>query len=174
MRSTDHWTNSVRTAGRASHASWCSRSSCPVLEAGLYQGDSYERYSRTGNKGRKNTLQYRRLCEGQANLKKRAQASGSNQRTIAVRAWQLRSIRARRTKSCCIHLRKGPSGHRDNGEACSDDRDQSSANIIRRFIDVESSDLNRRQNSTDDQGCRHQILRVVCSQGGASLARDND
>ncbi len=51
---------------------------------------------------------------------------------------------------------------------------QTSSQIIRRLVDVEPSDLDRRQNPRDYQRRGYQVLRLVSPQVGTSLTGDDD
>lgn len=84
------------------------------------------------------------------NFNKRTAALGANDGTVTFRAWQGISRSIRRAESGRVHLSKCTCRYRNCGERSSHDGDQTGPDEIRRLVDVETGDLNRRQNSADD------------------------
>lgn len=73
-----------------------------------------------------------------------------------------------------VHLGQRTCRDRNNSERSTDDRDQASSDEIRRFVNVEASDLDAGQDPADNQGCGYHVLSDPGRKIGTSLACNNN
>ena len=102
----------------------------PVLEAALDEGDADEHHRGAGDERGEDAPQDRRFGEGEADLEQGAQAGGSQEGAVPLGAGQLAPVRGRGAEPRRVHLRKGPRGDGDDGEARPDDGDQPGPDVV--------------------------------------------
>lgn len=146
----------------------------PVHEAGLDQMHTDENDGGTGDDGREDLLQSFGRDERDQDFRQGAESTGADERTVRVGARQTVAVRVQLTRSIGIHLRKCTSSDGDDGEGRSHDGDQARSEVVGGLVDVEAGNLDGRQNATDDQRSRNQVLLVVRREVDTALTGQNN
>lgn len=109
------WAELVRATAWTCKA--CAATSSPALEPGLDERNTDESDSGTGDERWEELFKVLRGGERQRNLEQRADASRTEDGTIAMRTGQLKAVCSGRAEACGVHLRQCPCSHRNDTEA---------------------------------------------------------
>lgn len=99
--------------------------------------DADEHDSWTSDDGREELSQQVWAHEGQPDFQQGAERCRAENSAVSLWAGQLGTIGCCGTHSVCIHLGEAIGGNGNDGETCSDDRNQPCSDIVRSLIDVE-------------------------------------
>ncbi|KAG7867032.1 hypothetical protein KL918_003227 [Ogataea parapolymorpha] len=148
------------------------RATHKVLKSGLDQRHTNEQHHRPRHDGGENALQQRWRQEREQHFKQTAHGRRAENGTVSVRTWQLRAVAVHGTNARAIHDWKSFADNANGGERRAHNGHQPGANVVGSVRDLETGDLDRRQQTRNDERARHQILLVISTQVGESANDD--
>lgn len=132
----------------------------------MHQLNANEHDGRARDEGWEDLLENSGRGEGHADFQESAACCSAENRAVTIWTGELLASWGRWAVSCCVHLAQGACCNRNCGETGTDDGDQTGADVVWSPPDVEAGDLNRGQDTTDDQGCGNEISLLIKSQIG--------
>lgn len=99
--------------------------------------------------------------EAQGDFEEGAKGSCAENSTVGIGARELGTKLILLAKAILVHLVEGTGGNGNNGERDTDDRDQTSANVVGSALDVHTGNLDSGEETGDDEGGRDEVLSLL-------------